>query len=1022
MIDIIPKQLTGFQYDMSLYKMNETTIGSLTTAFNKNINEKVNSSNTLTFSLPLYIQDTITHKAIRNPQFDLVQPNLLVKLYKPSKISANNEWNINLILVAKSYNEIDISWNTTNIKYFKKITIVRATGNVNISSVSDGTVITTSTTAGIGSFIDTTVTPNTTYTYKAFVECLNDNTNNLIEVLGNTQINVFASIETGNAEFYIIQDVELSADTKQIKNITAYSREFLLGKKILRKYKTTTKLHTNDGTGILDKIANMTGWNVDYNIPDVFKDEYRTIDVDNKKVLDFLINDIPTAFGDNCLIVYDTMNKTISVKDLNNYGENKGLFINNRNYMKSLKQTVKPDDIVTVLSCFGTNDLSINGVNVTGQNYIENYDYYKVTQQMSSDLVNALNSYDSFLSTKTGIFSNYLLQLNGNQTYKYQGEVATFADISKKYQVADDKWLVVVTADENYISKPRTYYVYSDTSASWVYQGEWDITVTGLYNELSVKQESYDTVNEDYKDIQTQMDALMNGGLTSSDDYTSLVSQRDTKLTDLTTATNNLNSIKQQINAIQISLNVTNTATSNGSITLTIDSSFIIVSVLKTDTSSDIATKIVKAINSSNNNNFFVTSSGSTVNINYYVDSKIASDTNVECKDTSNTGLIVSVASKTDVGYMQQIMQLQKQVDRLNYWTSQYGITKANQLMNELKDFQFMDTYQNDNVSDANRLMDLGKQELAKKSIPLVEYVVDAISFTQVASCVNDWSKLVLYDKINVEYSEFGLQAELRLIEISLDIDSNKLTLSFSTIDKPVQDVYQQIQNQLMKAYATADQLKVNLQDMKNAVQTTNSNSNVLDSDWDCTKRNIKAGSNNNTQLNERGLLMVDINNSDNQMLLQNSGLYMTSDNWKTVTEAVSAANGVKSKSILTDNGTNQRIQIGDYFGKNDGSAYMIQFLDENSESVPQAKIYYVADSKVFKIMSMIEDMSVTCGANKTLYLGNYDSENHQPNGTVDLMHCPLQNAVLQNCNIQSDSVTVNSINLADYIKQVMAS
>lgn len=86
-------------------------------------------------------------------------------------------WDIKLVLTpSTTSNKITISWDTTNITYFKKVTIVRATGsNIAINTISDGTIVTYSNITGVASFDDTTISSDTDYTYKAFIECLNDN-------------------------------------------------------------------------------------------------------------------------------------------------------------------------------------------------------------------------------------------------------------------------------------------------------------------------------------------------------------------------------------------------------------------------------------------------------------------------------------------------------------------------------------------------------------------------------------------------------------------------------------------------------------------------------------------------------------------------------------------------------------------------------------------------------------------------------------------------------------------------------
>jgi hypothetical protein len=114
------------------------------------------------------------------------------------------------------------------------------------------------------------------------------------------------------------------------------------------------------------------------------------------------LNNVAEAFGG--LIVWDTENKSVSLKDPDAYGKFRGLTVNYGRLLKTIRKTRTTDEMVTRLYIEGDDGLSINNVNPTGQRYIEDFSYFmypferdEVTKEvvkssyyMSDDLCHAI--------------------------------------------------------------------------------------------------------------------------------------------------------------------------------------------------------------------------------------------------------------------------------------------------------------------------------------------------------------------------------------------------------------------------------------------------------------------------------------------------------------------------------------------------------------------------------------------------------------------------------------------------------
>lgn len=217
--------------------------------------------------------------------------------------------------------------------------------------------------------------------------------------------------------FLIIKPKESDTD-REIKEIIAYSLEHELNKKIIMSYNLVSrKLYsiTNEidengfQIGILNYISTLTSWGVG-DIDAELLTKYRGFNVTEKTILGFLIDDVQKSFG--CVFIFDTVNKKIHAKKIENIGQDKGFYISKDNYIKTINKEINYDEIVTRLYVYGRDNLSINEINPTGTSFIEDFSFYKNIEYMSQDLINALNAYNNLLDTKTDEFNSLLSNLN----------------------------------------------------------------------------------------------------------------------------------------------------------------------------------------------------------------------------------------------------------------------------------------------------------------------------------------------------------------------------------------------------------------------------------------------------------------------------------------------------------------------------------------------------------------------------------------------------------------------------------
>ena len=249
---------------------------------------------------------------------------------------------------------------------------------------------------------------------------VNNEINPLYDELKNERF-----IDLDDVETYIIKSVKEVNDTS--KTITAYSREKKLCKSKVEFEDICLTLKTRDenipSCYTLDELLyEDTGWRLGYisdrvlytsnlTIEDILNNvESDEVNITNIEKLryqesvstnwyDYIMDDISTQF--ECYPIFDSYNKLINLYDESELGDNLELVLSYDNYLKLNEKTTSTEEIVTRLTLVGNEDLTVVNCNPTGLRYIENFTYYIENEEMSNDLIDALELYDIMTKERT---------------------------------------------------------------------------------------------------------------------------------------------------------------------------------------------------------------------------------------------------------------------------------------------------------------------------------------------------------------------------------------------------------------------------------------------------------------------------------------------------------------------------------------------------------------------------------------------------------------------------------------------
>lgn len=249
---------------------------------------------------------------------------------------------------------------------------------------------------------------------------VNNEINPLYDELKNERF-----IDLDDVETYIIKSVKEVNDTS--KTITAYSREKKLCKSKVEFEDICLTLKTRDenisSCYTLDELLyEDTGWRLGYisdrvlytsnlTIEDILNnaesDETNITNIEKLRYqesvstnwYDYIMDDISTQF--ECYPIFDSYNKLINLYDESELGDNLELVLSYDNYLKLNEKTTSTEEIVTRLTLVGNEDLTVVNCNPTGLRYIENFTYYIENEEMSNDLIDALELYDIMTKERT---------------------------------------------------------------------------------------------------------------------------------------------------------------------------------------------------------------------------------------------------------------------------------------------------------------------------------------------------------------------------------------------------------------------------------------------------------------------------------------------------------------------------------------------------------------------------------------------------------------------------------------------
>ena len=258
-----------------------------------------------------------------------------------------------------------------------------------------------------------------------------------------------------NEIYFLIAEVNENKFSN-VKEIVAYKGEQRLSKYPINIEDIGIQLLTNDPNNdiyTLNDLLLEIGWklgkvddSVAYDNIEEKIEKMRWQDSINSNWLDFLKNDIAEQF--NCLPLFNEVDKTIDLVDIDTIGEEIKIYLSKDNYLKSKQKTVEGEDLITLLKLKGSNDLDIKEYIPSGYNFITDFSYFIETGEMSNELILALNKYEEMVAIREIQWKNLIEEKINKQ---------------KELDTTKTEWQISISTIERYKYEKERYILNEDS-------------------------------------------------------------------------------------------------------------------------------------------------------------------------------------------------------------------------------------------------------------------------------------------------------------------------------------------------------------------------------------------------------------------------------------------------------------------------------------------------------------------------------------------------------------------------------
>lgn len=266
---------------------------------------------------------------------------------------------------------------------------------------------------------------------------------------------------------------------------------------------------------------------------------------------------------------------------------------------------------------------------------------------------------------------------------------------------------------------------------------------------------------------------------------------------------------------------------------------------------------------------------------------------------------------------------IQANIDSLRVQTSIETHLSGAQLL-ELNNFIITKEYTNDAIVDEEDLLKDGIEAFERFREPSISLSMNIVNFLSNIESQNNHDKLGLGDTISVGNERLNVDIKAKIIEIEFDFDNEDVNLQIAN-ERDYKDSDARFLDMIYSANNTSNTVNMNKFKWDLVEEANSMVSQMLNSEWDATKRKIVAGYEQSIVISERGIIIKSPEDPMDVLVIQNGMLAISNDGMNTWKHAITA-NGVIGDRIIGRLLIGARLLIEDEGGiiKIDGSTQTI--------------------------------------------------------------------------------------------------
>ena len=214
----------------------------------------------------------------------------------------------------------------------------------------------------------------------------------------------------GIGQFMLMNPKESGDGIYKQKQCKAYSLEYEWTRKKITIAEGTFKFWddadpTNTMLGMMMEMV--PNWTVGYVSPTLFT-KYRTFEATNENLYNFAKGEVQESYS--CLFYYDTLNRIVHIRDLNEDPATARVFLSHRNLISNIEIEENTEDVVTRLDVSGADGVDIRDVNPCGTNKITRLGYYMTPSNAPQELIDKYAAWEALVENNRQTYYTLNLQ------------------------------------------------------------------------------------------------------------------------------------------------------------------------------------------------------------------------------------------------------------------------------------------------------------------------------------------------------------------------------------------------------------------------------------------------------------------------------------------------------------------------------------------------------------------------------------------------------------------------------------